>query len=235
MMRGFLTAYLEAQFADRPDLIPKVVPDYPVGAKRVLRDNGVWAGALEARQRRPRHRAHPRDHRAWRGHRRRRRARRRRHRLRHRLPGVEVPDADDGRRPRRCRPPRSVGRRRPGVPGHHGAGFPEPVLPLRPEHQHRDQRQHRLLLGVRGALRAGLHRAAAPRPPSGARRPQGRARRVQRARRRREPEHGVGALVGEQLVQERERPRRPELAVHAARVLAAHPAPGPRRLLVVTD
>ncbi len=47
MMRAMLTAYLEAEFADRPDLLPKVLPDYPVGAKRVLRDNGVWAGALK--------------------------------------------------------------------------------------------------------------------------------------------------------------------------------------------
>jgi 4-hydroxyacetophenone monooxygenase len=47
VMRAFLTAYLEAQFADRPDLLAKVVPDYPVGAKRILRDNGVWAGALK--------------------------------------------------------------------------------------------------------------------------------------------------------------------------------------------
>jgi 4-hydroxyacetophenone monooxygenase len=46
-MRAMLTAYLEAEFADRPDLVPKVVPTYPVGAKRILRDNGVWARALK--------------------------------------------------------------------------------------------------------------------------------------------------------------------------------------------
>ena len=39
-------SYLERQFADRPDLLPHVVPHYPPGAKRLLRDNGVWAGAL---------------------------------------------------------------------------------------------------------------------------------------------------------------------------------------------
>jgi 4-hydroxyacetophenone monooxygenase len=44
--RQLLTAYLEEQFAERPDLLPHVVPTYPVGAKRMLRDNGVWAGAL---------------------------------------------------------------------------------------------------------------------------------------------------------------------------------------------
>jgi 4-hydroxyacetophenone monooxygenase len=46
-MRVMLTEYLHAQFADRPDLRDAVVPTYPPGAKRLLRDNGVWAGALK--------------------------------------------------------------------------------------------------------------------------------------------------------------------------------------------
>jgi 4-hydroxyacetophenone monooxygenase len=46
MMRSIFTSYLEQQFAGRPDLLPYVVPTYPPGAKRLLRDNGVWAGAL---------------------------------------------------------------------------------------------------------------------------------------------------------------------------------------------
>ena len=46
MMRAFFTSYLEQQFAERPDLLPHVIPTYPPGAKRLLRDNGVWAGAL---------------------------------------------------------------------------------------------------------------------------------------------------------------------------------------------
>ena len=45
-MRALLTGYLEEQFAGRPDLLAKVVPSYPPGSKRGLRDNGVWAGAL---------------------------------------------------------------------------------------------------------------------------------------------------------------------------------------------
>jgi 4-hydroxyacetophenone monooxygenase len=44
--RQLLTTYLEEQFAGRPDLLEKVVPSYPPGSKRMLRDNGVWAGAL---------------------------------------------------------------------------------------------------------------------------------------------------------------------------------------------
>jgi 4-hydroxyacetophenone monooxygenase len=46
MMRMVLTGYLQAEFADRPDLLAKVIPSYPPSAKRLLRDNGVWAGAL---------------------------------------------------------------------------------------------------------------------------------------------------------------------------------------------
>ncbi|MFZ9628279.1 MAG: flavin-containing monooxygenase [Ilumatobacteraceae bacterium] len=45
-MRQVLTGYLRAEFADRPDLLAKVVPDYPPGAKRMVRDNGVWARTL---------------------------------------------------------------------------------------------------------------------------------------------------------------------------------------------
>jgi len=45
--RRLLTLYLESQFGDRPDLLSKVVPDYPVGAKRVVLDNGIWASTLK--------------------------------------------------------------------------------------------------------------------------------------------------------------------------------------------
>ena len=54
-------------------------------------------------------------------------------------------------------------------------GLPEPVPALRAEHQHRRERQHHLLLGVRGAPRGRLHRGAAraraPRRSSPPRRP----------------------------------------------------------------
>ncbi len=45
--RRLLTLYLESQFGDRPDLLSKVVPDYPVGSKRVVLDNGIWASTLK--------------------------------------------------------------------------------------------------------------------------------------------------------------------------------------------
>jgi 4-hydroxyacetophenone monooxygenase len=47
ILRQLLTGYLDEEFADRPDLREKVLPSYPPGAKRLLRDNGVWAGALK--------------------------------------------------------------------------------------------------------------------------------------------------------------------------------------------
>ena len=46
-LRKKLLAHLENQYVDRPDLLAKVVPDYPPYAKRMLRDNGVWARAMK--------------------------------------------------------------------------------------------------------------------------------------------------------------------------------------------
>lgn len=42
--------HLKSQLSDRPDLLAKVTPNYPPGAKRMLRDNGVWAAALKQPQ-----------------------------------------------------------------------------------------------------------------------------------------------------------------------------------------
>jgi 4-hydroxyacetophenone monooxygenase len=47
-VRERLIARLEEQFAGRPDLLSVAIPNYPPGAKRMLRDNGVWARALRA-------------------------------------------------------------------------------------------------------------------------------------------------------------------------------------------
>ena len=46
-VRQVLTDYLANEFADRPDLFAKVVPDYPPFAKRFIRDNGVWAKTVK--------------------------------------------------------------------------------------------------------------------------------------------------------------------------------------------
>jgi len=47
MLRETATAALQAQVADRPDLAAKVIPQYPIGGKRSVLDNGVWLKALK--------------------------------------------------------------------------------------------------------------------------------------------------------------------------------------------
>jgi 4-hydroxyacetophenone monooxygenase len=46
MLRDGLAALIAAQAQAKPDLIPKLIPDYPIGGKRSVRDNGVWIKAL---------------------------------------------------------------------------------------------------------------------------------------------------------------------------------------------
>lgn len=46
-LRMLLTGYLQMQFADRPDLLEKVLPKYPPAAKRLVLDNGIWAATLK--------------------------------------------------------------------------------------------------------------------------------------------------------------------------------------------
>lgn len=47
MLRQMLTEAIEAQYEDRRDLLPKVLPTYPPAAKRIIVDNGVWAKTLK--------------------------------------------------------------------------------------------------------------------------------------------------------------------------------------------
>ena len=46
-MRMLLGMYIGLCFGDRPDLLAKVMPDYPPAAKRIIRDNGIWASTLK--------------------------------------------------------------------------------------------------------------------------------------------------------------------------------------------
>lgn len=46
-LRALLTEYLTAEFGDRPDLLAKVVPQYPPASKRIVVDNGTWAATLK--------------------------------------------------------------------------------------------------------------------------------------------------------------------------------------------
>ena len=45
--REMIAQAIAAQAQDRPDLVDKVIPTYPVGGKRSLLDNGVWIEALK--------------------------------------------------------------------------------------------------------------------------------------------------------------------------------------------
>lgn len=45
-LRQECMAALERQYADRPDLLAQMTPNYPPGGKRMLRDNGVWGAML---------------------------------------------------------------------------------------------------------------------------------------------------------------------------------------------
>lgn len=42
LVRQLFVGHIEAELADRPDLIPAVMPDYPPFSKRFIRDNGAW-------------------------------------------------------------------------------------------------------------------------------------------------------------------------------------------------
>ena len=46
LTRQMFTEWIVGQVGDDPDLIAKVVPDYPATGKRTLQDNGAWLGAL---------------------------------------------------------------------------------------------------------------------------------------------------------------------------------------------
>jgi len=46
-LRAMVVEAIKAQLTDRPDLIDKVIPNYPVGGKRAVVDNGVWLSALK--------------------------------------------------------------------------------------------------------------------------------------------------------------------------------------------
>jgi len=45
--RGLLTETIQAQVTDRPDLLAKLIPDYPAGGKRLLVDNGLWCQTMK--------------------------------------------------------------------------------------------------------------------------------------------------------------------------------------------
>ncbi len=47
LLREMLTAAIKPQTDDAPELLAKIIPEYPFGGKRSLRDNGKWVEALK--------------------------------------------------------------------------------------------------------------------------------------------------------------------------------------------
>jgi len=47
LLRSMLTGFIRIQLAEYPELAEASIPDYPPGAKRMLRDNGVWIESLK--------------------------------------------------------------------------------------------------------------------------------------------------------------------------------------------
>ena len=160
-LRETLTRHLMAEYEGRPDLQRVMIPRHPPYGKRMLRDNGVWARALKqpnvtvVSDRIERitpagivtadGTEHPLDvivyctgFHAWRF-----------------LGGIDVTGT------RGSGPAPAVGPGPGRLPGHHRSRLPEPLLPLRAEHQPRRQRQHRHVQRVRGALRDGVPAGAA--------------------------------------------------------------------------
>ena len=46
MTREIFTAWISEQVENDPELLAKVIPDYPATGKRTLQDNGSWLRAL---------------------------------------------------------------------------------------------------------------------------------------------------------------------------------------------
>ena len=168
-LRKMFTQILAELCGDDKELLEKVTPQYPPGGKRILFDNGNWIRALR------------RDNVQLVTH-----------------PIAEINETGvkttDGKQydadvliygtgflaSRFLWPMQVTGKggvdlqtQWNGDPraylGDHDSELPESVLPVRTEYQYRRQRQHRVLLGVRSALRAELHPAAAGARPRGAR------------------------------------------------------------------
>jgi 4-hydroxyacetophenone monooxygenase len=47
MLREALAGVIRAQAPDAPELVERIIPTYPFGGKRALRDDGLWIGALK--------------------------------------------------------------------------------------------------------------------------------------------------------------------------------------------
>ena len=230
LLRQLLTEAIEAQYAERPDLLEKVIPQYPPAAKRIIVDDGAWAATLH------------RDN------------------VTLTTTGIDkiVPEGvvtvdgelhefdvllyGTGFQPSKFLTPMKVvgrggvelherwdGNARaylgvtvPGFPNFFMLYGPNTNIVVNGSIIWFTECEVRYVMDCIRTVLAGDHRALDVKADV--------HDALQRGDRRREPAHGVGRLDRQQLVQERQRAGRPELAVPAARVLEAHPRGRPRRL-----
>ncbi len=125
LIRQLFAQHLQAELADRPDLLPVGHARLPAVLEAVHPRRRRLGAHHHARRRRPRHEPDRRDHARGRAHRGRRAARGRRPHLRHRLHRVRLPHADAHRRAAtawscttggRATPARYLGITLPGYP-----------------------------------------------------------------------------------------------------------------------
>ena len=229
MVREFLTMYLRVEFPE-DELFEKVVPDYPPIAKRILRDNGIWAKTFR------------RENVSL---------------VTDRIEsvtasGVRMADGTEHdfdviiygtgfQASRFLMPMRVFGRE--GADLHQRwdgdaraylgvvvPGFPNLFMCYGPNTNIVINGSIIYFSELEVGYMVDCLRMALERGSQDARLQTGRLRRLQRGDRRGEPRDGVGSVRGQRLVQERARTCHPELALLAPRVLAAHAGAEPGRL-----
>ena len=228
LARMMFTDWIMSQIGDDPDLIAKVVPDYPATGKRTLQDNGSWLKTLTrddvdlirtgidriepgaiVTEDGERYEADVIVYATGFG-------------VAHMLAPMEI----IGRDGRDLRAPGASG---PGVPGHHRPGVPQLLLHVRTRHQPGARWQPDLPLGMSDALHL-----AVPRHPHRRRPPHhGAARAEVRGLARQVPSRAgaarVVATIGQELVlQELVRGDPRPLAVETGRLLGLDPRTRPR-------
>ena len=107
--RIMFTEWISSQVGDDPELLAKVVPDYPATGKRTLQDNGSWLRTLTRDNVELVRTGIDRIEAGRGGHRGRRPVSGRRHRVRHGISGQQGAVADDHHRARRRNPQRALG------------------------------------------------------------------------------------------------------------------------------
>ena len=222
--RIMFTEWITSQVGDDPELLAKVVPDYPATGKRTLQDNGSWLNTLTrdnvdlVRTGIDRIEADAvvtEDGITLSG---------RRHRVRHRISGHQVVVADDDWRPRRGSAQRALGRAPDGVPRHHHSGYPNFFCMYGPGTNLAQRRQPDLPLRMPNALHHRVFGTAHRRRAQGDGAHRGKDRGLARPQSGRDAQDGVVTTHDQALVLQEQVRRgvRPE-PVAAGRLLDVDP------------